>query len=93
LVFNKAFNLHIDIKTELFGIDAQQISELNLLDKSQNKEGITTYKWQLELLTGRIELSSEGYTQIVRQQPMFTNFQQLSQKQRGGTSFSKQPVE
>ncbi|MCU7552846.1 hypothetical protein OCK74_27250 [Chitinophagaceae bacterium LB-8] len=91
LIFKKAFKLDVNIKTDLFGIDAQQIVEVVLADTTQNQEGTITYQWAIELTAGHIKLTSEGFTQIVRQLPIHTDFLLLTQEQRGGVSFSEQP--
>jgi hypothetical protein len=62
-----------------------------LLEQRQDDEGVITCKWMMELLEGYIQFTSEGFTQIVRQPPVYSDGQYLDGEARGGISFGTAP--
>jgi len=86
LVFENAYALEMRN-----GLDLQwEISDI-VREHARYPGGEECWKWKI-YGTGIFFLAT-GYKQYIRRKPVLSNFQSLTYEERGGVSFSKQPVE
>jgi hypothetical protein len=85
LVFENAFDFQMRNGSGLH----REISEI-VRAPAQYPSGRDCWKW--EIYRTSIVLLAEGYKQYIRQEPVLKNFQSFTYEERGGVSFSKQPV-
>ena len=91
LIFKETFELSIEIDTENYSIEGFEISDLILLKKEPNKIGTVTFYWSLILNSGVINFQSQGFSQVIRQSPLYTDRQCLKLEERGGVNFGRIP--
>jgi hypothetical protein len=89
LIFEKAFDVEMDLKTSGAEFDLMEIADLFLKNKIEEENNKFVYEWIIELQQGQISLKSYGFEQIVRQEPAFINKQILNFEKRGGVSFDR----
>jgi hypothetical protein len=84
LVFDEAWDLEIDVNLHSFAFDLQ----LNAIKRSPHPSpGLTT--WTLEGHNFEMSVSSRGYEQHLRSQPILSFSQSLSLEERGGISLAE----
>ncbi len=90
LVFENVwdFQMNIDTKTPQYQTHDIEINSIVLTNK-ELINGYCIYTWLIDLHVGKIEFSSHGYKQIMRQKPLKDVGQHLTLKERKGISFSK----
>lgn len=93
LIFKEVSDLKINVDYQNYTFDLLEISDLILISKHEQENGVVIYEWHLELQEGDIRFKSLGFEQIVRKAPVYINSQVLSLEERGGISFSKQAFE
>lgn len=93
LVFENAWSFNINIDHQSAISYPLEIYEIQLLRKTPTHNGYFHYDWKIIIRGGQIELTSSGYTQILRQRPILSHGQFWGQEARGETSFRKIPYE
>lgn len=89
LIFKNAFALTINIDKRGNATDVLEIADLHLVDKTEQETNKFIYEWTIELQEGQINFKSSGFDQIVKQQPIYTDGQSLTLKERNGINFSQ----
>lgn len=90
LVFKNALQIKIDIDTAMFALEGLQISHVTFeCAKSEMPEN--RYDYVIHLQEGQISLQAAGFSQIVRQLPVYGD-QSIELKLRGGISFNRTPA-
>jgi len=93
LVFHNVADLHIDI--EPISSSVMQISNVSREGPRPPRLGfenqnVQVWNWTMEFFNGATEFESTGYTQFVRQAPVFNNrSQDLTLSERGGFCFDR----
>lgn len=88
LIFNNVWNLKVDLETNLEMV-INEITRENA-HEAKNLNGKIEYDWQIELLQGEIKFKSIGYNLYLRKEPVLSQSQELSLKERGGFGFGNQ---
>ena len=91
LKFIKVYNLLINIDDNGSVLEPLQISDLILKEKYKQEKNKWVYDWYLDLKNGKISFSSYGFKQIVRNSPILTDNQMLTDEERDGISFEEEP--
>ncbi|HYG16882.1 MAG TPA: hypothetical protein VEC12_14080 [Bacteroidia bacterium] len=91
LVFKDAYGLHLNINDRENALGPLAIEELYIKDTTEVETNKFAYTWGIDLQNGSIEFNSFGMQQIVRLQPVYSQYQIIDTEARGGVSFSRVP--
>ena len=92
LVFKNAFAIRGGMDTNGGGIGTLEIADLVLVNKTEQEKNVFIYEWNIDFhFAADIKLKSYGFEQIVRQAPIHTVAQGLTNEERGGIGFGLIP--
>jgi len=91
LIFKDTFALTMNVDRRGGTTDMLEVADLYLVDKVEQEANQWIYEWKIDLQEGHINFKSSGFSQIVRQKPIFTDGQSLTLAERNGISFSQTP--
>jgi hypothetical protein len=91
LVFKNVFNVVINIEAGPSSVFDLEIADIHRLEELVAINGYKYWKWHIELQNGSIFLESNGYEQIIKEEPVFTNGQFVPKSLRGEPNFKRIP--
>ena len=90
LVFQNVHDLRVDLEP-FMGVEIQGLNREDP-QKPENAEDVghdTEWRWTIETHEGEISLSSSGFTQYLRREPIYSEQVSLDLNVRGGISFGR----
>jgi len=95
LMFKNVDTVEINLNTGSMIVEEQDIEEIIWTKEKRERTGYPTYiqnNWKIKLFSGFIGFSAENYIQTVKGKPVLTTAQRLTNEERGGINFNRQPI-
>jgi hypothetical protein len=88
LVFSEVHKLKMSLEANRGGMEMDSLTR----EPQESSEAGKLWMWTITAQEGELSFLSTGYKQYVRSAPILTKAQILSDKERGGFSFEKNPA-